>query len=92
MKMKYYKNKNELTKKYRYKLIETRTNKFSETVYEPNSIDYKNTTRSEGGKSFHFLPYNYKPYFLFKFWWNLVSWIKRFNIKTIIEKSINHKI
>ena len=79
-----YRNKNKLTKKYRYKLIETKTNQVSEIVYEPSPIS-RNTTRNVNGKRFHFLPCNYKPYWFWFFLWSTITLIKK------IPKKINTK-
>ena len=86
-----YKNKNELTKKYRYKLIETTNNRFSDIVFEPMPISH-NTHRSVNGKGFHFIPYDYKPYWIFRYLWSFINRYKRPKLKKIKANPIVSKI
>lgn len=71
-----YKNRNGINKKYRYKLIETKTNQISEIVFEPTPVSH-NTNRSVNGKHFHFIPHDYKPFWFFNIIWNIINWYKR---------------
>jgi hypothetical protein len=87
-----YKNKNTFTKKYRYKLINTKLNKVSEIIFESNPINCAVARRSINEKSFNFHPLDYKPFWFFKILWSLQTWYKRPKKKKIKDIVINSTI
>ena len=84
-----YKNKNTNTKKYRYKLINTKLNKVSEIIFESDPINCETARRSINEQNFNFHSLDYKPFWFFKILWSLQTWYKRPKKKKIKDIIIN---
>ena len=88
-----YLNRNYFNNTFRYKKVDNNTNEYVDIVHSKSIINHKTVT-SVNNKSFHYVPYDYHPRWVFKRIWNLQTWYKRpkkKNIKDIIINSTTSK-
>lgn len=75
------KNQNLHTKQYRYKLFEKKSNNKPEVVMDSSDQKEQSRLYTSGKPERFYVPYEYKFYFLLKFYWKFLNWHKRPRVK-----------
>jgi hypothetical protein len=75
-------HKNGITKQYRYKKFNEKTQKYIGKHFFPQPFGFC-YHQSTNGVKYVFVKHDYRPYWFFKILWSLYNWYKRPKLKAI---------